>query len=51
MKLVPRGKVKHFETIGDGFNKTFQRNKALNLDHRNLLIFIIAEDFLPDIKD
>ena len=34
----------------EGFTKTFQRLAALNLEHKILLIFILAEDLLPDIK-
>ena len=32
------------------FAQTFQRHLVLNLEHRNLLIFILVEDLLPDIK-
>ena len=30
--------------------KTFQRNTALNLEHRTLLISLLAEDLLSHIK-
>lgn len=33
-----------------GSTKTFQRNTALNLEHRALLISFLAEDLLSDIK-
>lgn len=32
------------------FTKTFQRHPALNLEHGNLLISVLAENLLPDIK-
>ena len=32
------------------FTKTLQRNTALNLEHGNLLISVLVEDLLPDIK-
>lgn len=30
----------------EGFTKIFQENTALNLEHRNILISILAEDLL-----
>lgn len=35
----------------EGFAQTFQRHLVLNREHRKLLIFILAEDLLPDIKN
>ena len=32
------------------FAQIFQRHLVLNLEHKNLLIFILVEDLLPDIK-
>lgn len=34
----------------EGFNELFLRHPALNLEHGNLLIFILAENLLPDVK-
>ena len=47
---MPRGKEKHSEAFVKGFTKSFQRHIALNLEHKNLLISILVEDLLPDIK-
>lgn len=35
MKLCTHRERKHSEGIVDGFIKTFQRNTALNLEHKN----------------
>ena len=32
------------------FTKTFQRHTALNPEHRNLLIYMIVGNPIPDIK-
>ena len=47
---VSTGKEKHSEATVEDFTKTFQRHPALNLEHRNLLISILVEDLLADIK-
>ena len=32
------------------FTKTFKKHKALNVEHKNILISILVEDLLPNIK-
>lgn len=48
---VSTRKEKHSKAFVEGFAQTFQRYLVLNLEHRKLLIFILAEDLLPDIKN
>lgn len=47
MKLYAHREGKHSETIVEGFAKTFQRHRALNLEHWNLLIFTLIGSLLP----
>ena len=47
---VSTRKEKHSKAFVEGFAQTFQRHLVLNLEHSNLLIFILAED-LPNIKN
>ena len=51
MRLIhPGGKKKHSEDLVEEFTKPFQRHTTLNLQHRNLLIFFLIKDVLPNIK-
>ena len=50
LSCVSGEKEKHSEAIVEGFTKTFQRDTALNLEHRSFLISILVEDLLPDTK-
>lgn len=47
--MYPKGK-KYSKGFMEGLTKTFQRYAALTLEHRTLLISILAEDLFPDIK-
>ena len=53
MYLKRKKKKKFFfspENCVEAFTKIFQRYRTLNLEHGNILNFIIVEDFLPYIK-
>lgn len=47
--MYPRER-KHFEAFVEGLTKTFQRHTVLNLEYKQLLISMLVEDVLPDIK-
>lgn len=48
--MYPDGKKKHSEAIVEEFTKICQRHTALNLEHRDLLISILAEMHICIIK-
>lgn len=43
-------KENHSEAYVEQFIKTLQRCTALNIEHKNLLLFILVGNLLPNIK-
>ena len=48
--MYPEGKKNFLKPLWKDLLKTFQRNTALNAEHRDLLIFILVEDLSLDMS-